>query len=114
MSDAEADLWTQAEAIANKTRPVSKITPLTGAFVGLCTAFFAAQMLTITTGVGRDTDPAWLLTYAIAFAGPFLYLRLRLRSHLAEKKRAYENLQTAAQRAAAQEDQLQVPSQPKE
>jgi hypothetical protein len=114
MSDAEADLWTQAEAIANKTRPVSKITPLTGAFMGLCTAFFAAQMLTIIAGVGRDTDPAWLLTYAIAFAGPFLYLRIGQRNHLAEKKRAYEKLQTAAQHAAAQEDRLQAPSQPKE
>jgi hypothetical protein len=118
MSDAEADLWAEAEAIASKTRPVAKITPLTGAFIGLCTAFFAAQILTIVTGIGRDTDPAWLVTFALAFIGPFVYLRLGQRNHLAAAKRAYATLQATAQPIgqpmAANENGLQPPAQSKD
>jgi hypothetical protein len=100
MSDADADLWAEAETVANKTRPLSKISPLTGGIAGLCTVFFAAQVLTAIAGMGRDTDLPWVIAYAIGFGGPFLYLRHAQRNHLAAKTRAYETLQAAAKDTA--------------
>jgi hypothetical protein len=109
MSEAEADLCAEAEAIANKTRPVSKITPLTGGFMGLITAVFADEVLTTVAGLGRDVDPAWLVIWVLGFAGPFLYLRQAQQKHLAERKRAYENLQAAAQETTQETIQETTP-----